>query len=121
MNKSDIINAVNEAPFGKDLILLHGVSMVMHGVRETTNDIDCYLLADYPDLELTTVEGANGLTFYEHGEFDFGTMEKRIIPFVEIDGFKCQTLASIVEDKLKWARPKDFDAIDEINRFRKNK
>tara|TARA_Y100001956_G_scaffold33365_1_gene32751 strand:- start:135 stop:512 length:378 start_codon:yes stop_codon:yes gene_type:complete len=120
MNKHDIMRKVNAAPFGKDIILMHGAAMVMLGVRETTNDIDCQIdLEKYPALMLTGKECSDGVTRYEWDAFDFGDGKLREVEYFTVDGIKCQSLGSIVEDKQKLGRPKDIAAIKEINEFLK--
>ncbi len=114
LNKQDILNALAE--LNKDVILMHGASMVIRGIKEETNDIDCMPLDYISDLQLT-VENASYGKVYSHGDFDFGTAIKRDIDYDTIDGVKCQTLDSIIEDKLRWDRPKDREAIALIKQY----
>lgn len=114
LNKQDILNALAE--LNKDVILMHGASMVIRGIKEETNDIDCMPLDYISDLQLT-VENASYGKVYSHGDFDFGTAIKRDIDYDTIDGVKCQTLDSIIEDKLRWDRPKDREAIASIKQY----
>lgn len=108
LNKQDIIKAVSELDL--DIILMHGASMVIRGVKEETNDIDCMPLGDIVELPLT-VEVTSYGEVHSFGDFDFGVAVKRDIEYDVIDGLKCQTLNSIIEDKLLWNRPKDQEAI----------
>ncbi len=114
LNKQDILNALAE--LNKDVILMHGASMVIRGIKAETNDIDCMPLDYISDLQLT-VENASYGKVYSHGDFDFGTAIKRDIDYDTIDGVKCQTLDSIIEDKLRWDRPKDREAIALIKQY----
>ncbi len=114
LNKQDILNALAE--LNKDVILMHGASMVIRGIKAETNDIDCMPLDYISDLQLS-VENTSYGKVYSHGDFDFGTAIKRDIDYDTIDGVKCQTLDSIIEDKLRWDRPKDREAIALIKQY----
>lgn len=114
LNKQDILKALAE--LNKDVILMHGASMVIRGIKEETNDIDCMPLDYISDLELS-VETTSYGKVYSSGDFDFGVAIKRDIDYDTIDGVKCQTLDSIIEDKLRWDRPKDREAIALIKEY----
>lgn len=114
LNKQDIFKALAE--LNKDVILMHGASMVIRGIKAETNDIDCMPLDYISDLQLT-VENTSYGKVYSHGDFDFGLAIKRDIDYDTIDGVKCQTLDSIIEDKLRWDRPKDHEAIALIKQY----
>ncbi|QNI21170.1 hypothetical protein [Vibrio phage vB_pir03] len=128
-NKKQIVEKVQElkAKFpGIEPVLLHGTSMVMHGVKETTNDIDCYVedvvlvLGDALSRREDTYV-SNGVTHtttrYEIGDFDFGFGWKQTPEVVYIDGLAVQSLEQIVEEKKVWDRPKDKVALQQIHDY----
>lgn len=128
-DKNQIVKKVEELKTrfpGIEPVLLHGTSMVMHGVKEATNDIDCYVedVALALGNALSKKEDtytSNGVTCsatrYEIGDFDFGFGWKQTPAIVYIDGIAVQSLEQIVEEKKKWDRPKDKVAIKQIQDF----
>lgn len=90
--------------------LLHGASMVMHGVKDQTNDIDILIHTKYIDrLEFSSKKA-------QKFDFGFGSV-RNTIDYVLIDGFQCQTLESIIKEKRQLGRPKDLEAIELIEAF----
>ena len=115
-----------------DYKLLMGGSLVMNGVRETTNDLDMDVtpelfnyLADLFCRDESKIEIKNGqrrfvlqdifgeIEIYE-GTFETDSgFEVRDI----IDGIRCQTLGDIVKMKRHFGREKDFEDIVLIEKF----
>lgn len=106
MDKQTIIDALVTHSL-TDVILMHGASMVMHGVKSTTADID--VMFDGADVPIDCA--------VTNEMFDFGDGSYRRIPYVIIDGIKCQTLESIKEEKVLLGREKDLAAIAMIEAF----
>lgn len=108
---------------GTNPILMFGSSLVMHGIKDETTDIDVYLdkvvalLGDkLSSKSITRSDGKSG-THYELGPFDFGFGEECDVKCVEIDGILCQDLEEILRAKKRWGRQKDLDDIEMINKF----
>lgn len=115
MNKQDIIRKVKASPFGKDIILMHGASMIMHGSRKTTDVIIAQVnLEEYPSLMLTGKVDEDGVTRYRWEEFDFGDGQVRDIPYDIIHGIKCQTISSDIKDRIQLVRGKGLDVADQL-------
>lgn len=109
INKREMMDLVREFNL-RSGFLLHGASMVMHGVKENTNDID--ILIHIKSIDKIKFSSKKSEKF----DFGFG-MSRDTIDFVIIDGFQCQTLESIVKEKKKFGRPKDLEAVDLIDKF----
>lgn len=132
-NKEALIKAVaefkKEFP-GEEPILLHGCSLVMHGAKPVTGDIDIYVEDVVKKLEgkleqttvvcaLTPGSEETEVTKYEYKDFDFGFGFKQDIDFVMMDGVAVQTLEQIIEQKKIYNRPKDIISIKIIEAFLK--
>lgn len=134
-NKEALIAAVaefkKEFP-GEEPILLHGCSLVMHGVKPLTGDVDVYvenvvekldgkLVAEAVVCALTPGAEETEVTKYEYKDFDFGFGFKQDIDFVMMDGVAVQTLEQIIEQKKIYNRPKDIASIEMIEAFLEEK
>ena len=112
-SKRDIVDLLNFIPMLKDHgVLLHGASMVLQGVKPFTNDIDIYVPAEIRakiDIWLNP-------TTFDFGE-ESSLDANRKVSYIEVDGIKCQTLKSVIEEKRVFARPKDLEAIELIQMF----
>lgn len=115
LNKCDILNHLNL--LNRDVILMHGSSLVMRGLKSETNDIDCMAIDCINDLPLSSEVGFDGSTILTYDVFDFGDGEIKSVPFEIVDGVKCQTLESIIEDKSKLGREKDLATIKLIQKY----
>lgn len=112
--------------------LLMGGSLVMRGVRETTNDLDMDVspelfgyLAELFSRDERDIEIVNGQRRFilkntcgdvEVFEGTFKTDSGFGVRDV-IDGIRCQTLGDIVKMKRHFGREKDFDDIIMIERW----
>lgn len=115
LNKYDILNHLSQ--LNRDVILMHGSSLVVRGLKSETNDIDCMAIDSINDLPLTCDTGFDGSTILTYSVFDFGNGEIKSVPFEIVDGVKCQTLESIIEDKSKLGREKDLATIKLIQKY----
>lgn len=98
-----------------------GAALVMHGVKETTKDIDIgcslelftYLLERGYELKLSS-SGKKKITIKENINI---YCEWHIKGFVIIDSIQVADLDSIINDKKKLGRDKDMDDINSIMLF----
>lgn len=106
MNKRDITNTMEKYNL-RDCVVMAGAAMVMHGIREETNDIDVWMcpaaLIEFSNYHTLVVENGHA----SFNELDFGPVndEDACGPeYVMIDGWMVQSLNSIVELKTKLGR-----------------
>lgn len=129
LNKKQIIEefkALNKrAGFKLNIAGTHGVSMVMHDIKEFTGDIDTVIMDEKTRkwvLDNVTPIEYDGYMLYEQGAFDFGypAGDNKLFTelpdytgddFETIDGVKCVKLERVIEEKKLLNRPKDRDAI----------
>ena len=123
MNKSDIIKTLNQYELNKEeFVILAGSAMVMYGIKDTTNDIDIATSNSlYNDLlkkyDCTfEIEINNHKMYIIDDIINFGTSHYED-DFVIIDGFKVQSLESIIETKLGFGREKDLNDCDMIRNY----
>ncbi len=118
MNKTEIINKLNEYNFDKnEYIILSTASLVLQGIKDKANDID---LAVSPKLykEITsTYKGTYKETnVYTFDKFDAGLnyfdSEKTII-----HNLPMQTISAVLKLKQKLNREKDITDINLINNY----
>ena len=96
------------------LLFFLGGSLLMRGLRETTADLDLCVskeLARQIDLYNAPKDEKGFFTPFENCQMkdDFEDFE-----FDVVDGYRCETLESILEFKKKANRPKDQVDIREI-------
>ncbi len=124
-NRKDIFDILNSYNFDKnEYIVLSGSSMVVHGVKDTTSDIDISVSKKLYDELLKnyncTLEKHdykdNVDIYYIDDVINFSTnfynKETEII-----DGIRFQTLDSIIEMKKDFNRAKDIADIERINTY----
>lgn len=136
MNKEKIIGFMTKTRhiLGKENLNLagtHGVSLVMHGIKKTTEDLDVVVLDEATRqwvIENTEPEMVGGLPKYVRGYFDFGFLSgdggcfDQLPPLTDDDivvvgGIKCVSLERIVAEKRLLGRPKDMEAIKLIEAY----
>lgn len=137
MNRETIVtlltktNQILNTEANLNLAGTHGVSLVMHGIKKTTEDLDVVVLDDATRQWVTMnvePEMVNGLPKYELGHFDFGFLSgdggcfDQLSPLTEIDivtidGVKCVSLERILAEKRLLGRPKDIKAIKLIEAY----
>lgn len=118
MNKQDFVATLEKLNLPKnEFIILSGGSLLMHGLRETTADLDLCAskkLAEKIDLYsapkddkgfYTPFDNCQMMDDYEHFEFDV------------VDGYQCETLESILAFKKRMLRPKDLKDIKAIEDY----
>lgn len=126
-NKKDIIREMLRHPELKEAAVLHGGSLVLQGIKETTEDIDLHLPCNlWGGLDKTKLEQKDGSWIYKN-QFDLGLVDVplRHMLVTEVDYLPAgngknvlfQRTASIVEEKVKWGRPKDLEAIKLVVEF----
>lgn len=120
MNKEEIINILNKYNFdNKKYIVISGAAMVIHGVKDKTDDIDIavseeyyeYLLNHY-DCVFETVNKCNHIVYFIDNIINFG-----IDYFTKpeyIDNIPVQSLNDIIKLKEGLNRDKDKKDIELI-------
>lgn len=111
LNKEDILNHLKGLEI--EVILLHGTAMVIHGIKETTRDIDCKVLDENSSFYIRNTKDLKPGEKFEDGFFDFGKIGVPLPPvrYTKIDGMLVQTVESIIEQKIAIGRAKDIEAI----------
>ena len=108
MNKKEYIKALEKLNLPKDdYIILSGGSLLMRDLRETSADLDLCAtkkLAEKIDLYNAPTDDKGFYTPFDNCQMmdDYDNFEYDII-----DGYKCETLKSILDFKLRVNRPKD--------------
>lgn len=120
-DKQKIKETVERLGFEEHIIYTGG-SMVMHGLRETTNDLDIGLYEkDFNQLRAgrQTVPGSftNETSFQLEGDIEVFLIGKTRVPTKTIDNLKCQTMGSVYAWKLAMDRPKDRDDLLSIAEY----
>lgn len=130
--KDDIMSLIDDFSLDcYDYKVIMGGSLVMRGIKESTNDLDLnvdhdafYKLADMFDKrsEIRNVNGQKRFAFWTmKGEVEvyLGTFrtDHGMDVYDEIEYVRCQTLGDIVSMKRAFGREKDFDDIIMIERW----
>ena len=121
MNRQEFISELKKLDLPvTEFVILSGGSMLMRGLREETNDLD---LSASRKL-------AEQLCLYEcprdhHGlyiPFENVQMDDDMsrFHFDIIDGYQCESLEDVLEQKRKWNRPKDKRDIAVIEEYLRN-
>ena len=120
MNKEEYIKVLEELNLPKsEFIILSGGSLVMHGLREKTADLDlCFSkkLAEEIDLYSASVDEKGFYNPFENCQAMDG-FEK--VEFDLVDGYQCESLKSVLAFKERMRRPKDLKDIERIKEFLK--
>ena len=117
MDKERFIDRLEELNLPKsEFIILSGGSLLMHGLRETTADLDLCAskkLAKEIDLYNAPKDEKGFFVPFEDCQMmdDFEKFD-----FDVIDGYQCESLPSILEFKLKMNRPKDQKDIEALKK-----
>ena len=115
MNKKEYVEKLEEFGFPRsEYMILSGGSMLLRGLREETADFDLCVskaLADKLDLSHCPQDDKGCYVPFSDVEMTDG-LEGRSYDI--IDGFKCETLGSILAFKRKLLRPKDLRDIEII-------
>lgn len=124
MNRQDILNALNKYHFDiNEYMVISGASMVLQGIKESTNDIDIsvskkyydYLVKNYKcDIEKVI----NGLNIYLIDDIiNFSTNYYNRDEVVMYKGFPIQSLEGIKKLKLGLNRAKDISDINKLDKY----
>ena len=120
MDRNEFINKLNKFGLPKsEYMILSGGSLLIRGLREETSDFDLCVseaLAKELDIEHCARDEKGYYVPFDNVQMtdDLGSR-----PFDLVDGFKCETLESILASKKKMLRPKDIKDIARIEAFLK--
>ena len=124
MNKSVILEQLKEFPFSReDYWVVAGSAMVMHGIREETEDIDLGCGAKLADelerdgyLAQHTGDGSRRFKYGDHIEI----FENWLYDAVkQVEGYPVISVEGLLEMKKELGRPKDRKDIRLIKSFQK--
>ena len=120
MNREEYLKRLAELGLPKgEFRVLSGGSLLLHGLRERTNDIDLAIsqkLAD--ELNIQDYPCKNGYIY----EFAFDVemiIDQGKSTYDEACGYVCEDLRSILAFKKKMMREKDLPDIEKIERYLK--
>lgn len=116
MDKRELQKRLEKLP-RYQYILMSGGSLVMRGLREQTHDVNI-CVSDGLAVEL----GIHNRTPNEHGVYELpGGLDVMIgmnrVDYNLVDGYLCETLASILEFKKERNLPKDQKDIEAIEEY----
>ena len=117
MNKEEFISRLEKINLPKcEYIIMSGGSLLMHGLRKTTADLDLCVtkkLAKEIDLYNAPKDEKGFFVPFEDCQI-FDDFDK--FDFDVIDGYQCESLPNILEFKLKANRPKDQKDIEALKK-----
>ena len=112
MNAAELKKQLEDLP-RYQFIILSGGSMVLHGLREETQDIDICVTETLAREMGLHKKKPNDKGYYELGDMDvmigFNRFNSELV-----DGYLCQRLEDILEFKRRRNLPKDQQDIDRI-------
>ena len=115
MNRQEFIEKLEAFGFPKsEYVILSGGSLLLRGLREETTDFDPCVsekLAEALSLADCPVDDKGCYVPFDDVQM---TTERGDRPFDVIDGFRCDTLESILALKRRLMRPKDIPDIEAI-------
>lgn len=123
MNKEDVIKYLKKLNLNpNDYMVISGTAMVMHGIKEKTNDIDIAVTKECKDMLLKKYNCKengiyNGFISYNiDDKVDFGlgyySNEKNYI-----SNIPTQTIGDIIKFKKALKRDKDLKDLEKIYKF----
>jgi len=125
LNKEQIYETIEKYRLIKEeLIILSGASLVLQDIKQSTNDIDIavskkylnYLLKNYQwTIEFYNYEEHFGV-YYIDNIINFST-NYNDVDFIMLNGYKVQSLDSILFLKEKLNREKDRSDIELIKKY----
>ena len=128
LNKKDILEILNKYKFNsKEYIIISSASLVLQDVKKYTTDID---IACSDDLYKILLKKYNWLLEKIDGQYKVWYIDDLInfsvnyyeeIEYIELFGYKVQTIESVLNLKKYLNRDKDKDDIKLILDFYKNK
>lgn len=123
MNKKKIIEILKKYNFdNKKFIVISGAAMVIHGVKQYTNDIDIAVNQDYYDYLLEHYECKfEKINPYNHKIYFIDDIINFGIDYFTkpayIEGIPVQTLEDVIKLKESLSRNKDKKDIELIRRY----
>ncbi len=126
MNKHDILMVIEKYNLPKnDFVILAGAALVMHGIKDKTKNLDIVVT---PQLQQLLLDSCNNSIkcynkeekkniYYIDNILNFSTNLSTIIDnseYIIINGYKVQTIGSIIKLKKKFNRDKDIKDIQLI-------
>ena len=121
VNKKEFIEGLEKLGLDKaEYIILSGGSLLMRGLREKTSDYDLSpskKLAEELDLKNCKTDAGGFYVPFENVQMKY---DDENIPFDIVDGYKCESLESVLEFKRKKRREKDLKDIKVIEEYLKN-
>lgn len=129
MKKIDIFMTLEKYNLNKEeYIILSGAVLVIFGVKNETHDIDLavsdqlykYLEANYNCIVDQYDDEYKANVYLIDNVINFGPKYFNEIEYEYYDGYKIQTLESIIKLKKDLGREKDFDDLKKIAVYLKN-
>ena len=122
MNKETYLKKLDELELDKSrYCIISGGAMLMHGLKETTNDIDIKVLSSYFE------ELKERFTFNKSPKFDYlyelgDEIELAVQDFKDedvefVDGYPVELLEIELQWKIDHKRDKDKEAIEKIKAY----
>lgn len=122
MNKETYLKKLDELELDKSrYCIISGGAMLMHGLKETTNDIDIKVLSSYFE------ELKERFTFNKSPKFDYlyelgDEIELAVQDFKDedvefVDGYPVELLEIELQWKIEHKRDKDKEAIEKIKAY----
>ena len=112
MNRKEFIEKLEEFGFPKeDFVILSGGSLLMRGLREETADFDLSVseeLAESLDLANCPRDDKGCFVPFENVQMTAGMEDRQ---YDVVDGYRCESLESVLALKKKLRRPKDLKDI----------
>lgn len=119
LNKEEILNKLNELKLDNDMfIVLMGASLVLHGIKKETNDINISVKSDVFNLLKDKYSSfyIDSVGIIKYDVFEINSFDSNINSEL-IDGYYCQDLESIMDVKKKLNRKKDVKDIKAIDLY----
>lgn len=108
----------------EDIIILSGASLVLQGVKRETKDIDLAVSYEYATYLLNNFDCT--LEFYNYDQ-DYGvyyidniinfSINYYDVEYIMVNGYKVQSLESVIRIKEQLNRPKDWEDIIKIKKY----
>ena len=130
MNKIGILKYLEEYNLPKDeFVIFSGAALVLRNIKDSTNDVDLivtenlenHLLNKYKNIKIDCYDEENGKKIYNiNNNLNFTSNLLYILENNEyeiINGYKVQTIESIIKFKQKLNRPKDIKDIEIIKNY----
>ncbi len=119
LNKEEILYKLNELELSNDeFIVLMGASLVLHGIKKETNDINISVKSDsFNKLkEKYNSIYENNIEIIKYDVFEISNLDSNIKKEL-IEGYYCQDLESVMNRKKELNRKKDVKDIKAIDLY----